>query len=287
MLCLLFLALIVGATAQDQENIFLNPPTNGVNNDFTQNPTYVQGSTITLQWETTYPSTDLVIWQNGNPNSQLLTAGITTTKLSWTVGAGAIPPFDLSEGNVFFFQMYNSSTSTFFSSHYFNVSNPSLASTTSTSPSSTTTPPTSTSTRAQSSSGSSSSTTSRATPTPTVSPESSNDGSSSSSSSNNNNKLGIGLGIGIGVCAFLILVTGLVWYFFRRRRRQQEARGRPLPKAAEAPSSETASVYPIAMGYGHPPLEHRRYELGSIAMDRTQAELDGSGVGSGGSTKAV
>ncbi|OAG45221.1 hypothetical protein AYO21_00569 [Fonsecaea monophora] len=286
MLFLLFLALIVGAAAQDQENIFLNPPTNGVNNDFTQNPTYVQGSTITLQWETTYPSTDLVIWQNGNPNSQLLAAGITTTKLSWTVGAGAIPPFDLSDGSVFFFQMYNSSTSTFFSSHYFNVSDPSLASTTSTGPSSTTTPPPSTSTRAPSSSGSNSSTTSRVTPTPTVSPESSNDGSSSSSS-NNDNKLGIGLGIGIGVCAFLILVAGLVWYICRRRRRQQEAKGPLLPKAVEAPSSETASVYPTAMSYGHPPSEHRRYELGSTAMDRTQAELDGSGSGSGGSTKAV
>ncbi|OQU98494.1 hypothetical protein CLAIMM_04276 [Cladophialophora immunda] len=273
MLVLPFLALVASAAAQNQDNIFLNPPTNGINNDFTQNPTYVQGSTVTLQWETTYPATDLVIWQNGNPDSQLLEGGITTTSLSWTVGTGESPPFDLSKGNVFFFQMYNSSTATFFSSHYFNVSDPSLASTTSTTAaSSTTTPPASTSTHAPTSSSENSSSktsatvvTSAATTTPTLSADSSSDHGSS--------KLGEGLGIGIGVCVFLIVVAGLVWFFFFRRRARSQ---QPL-KTIELPQPETVSAYPGGMGCGPPPSEYRRYELGSAAPS-TQAELDGGGM---------
>jgi hypothetical protein len=72
MLFLLLFALVAISAAQGEANIFLNPPTNGINNDFTQNPTYILGSTITLLWTTDYPSTDLVIWQNGNPASQTL-----------------------------------------------------------------------------------------------------------------------------------------------------------------------------------------------------------------------
>ncbi|OAP57693.1 hypothetical protein AYL99_08431 [Fonsecaea erecta] len=268
MLLLSFLAFAVSsANAQSQDNIFLNPPTNGINNDFTQNPTYVQGSTITLQWETTYPSTDLVIWQNGNPNSQVLEGGITATTLSWTVGTGESPPFDLSKGNVFFFQMYNSSTSTFFSSHYFNVSDPSLASaTSSTASSSTTSPPATSPTHEPTSSSQSDS--SKATPATTSIATTMPAAAADSSSSHSSNKLGEGLGIGIGLCVFLVLVAGLAWYLFRRR----VARSRDLLKP------ETMSTYPDGgMADESYPAQYRRYELGSTAP-ATQAELDGGNM---------
>ncbi|KIW92790.1 uncharacterized protein Z519_06639 [Cladophialophora bantiana CBS 173.52] len=281
MLFLPLLALVVSASAQDQDNIFLTPPTNGIDNDFTQNPTYVQGSKLTIQWKTTYPATDLAIWQNGNPNAQFLQTGITGTSLDWTVGTGENPPFDLTEGNVFFFQMYNSSTTTFFSSHYFNVSDPSLASVTSTAPSSNTSPPgsasTGTSTLSDGSSKTAAAATSVASTTPTsLSADSASDHSSSSGS---NSKLGEGLGIGIGLCVFIILVAGLVWYFLRRRSRSPRLKTIDPPYHQAPYPSETASVYPSEMP-AHAP--HRRYELGTAAPS-THAELDGGG----GGTKAV
>ncbi|EXJ69792.1 uncharacterized protein A1O5_06863 [Cladophialophora psammophila CBS 110553] len=304
MLFLPLLALAVSASAQDQNNIFLTPPTNGIDNDFTQNPTYVQGSKLTIQWKTTYPATDLAIWQNGNPNAQFLQskdvqldssteslryankfniAGITGTSLEWTVGTGENPPFDLTKGNVFFFQMYNSSTTTFFSSHYFNVSDPSLASATSTAPSSTTSPPrsasTGTSTASDSSSKTTAATTSAATTTPTsLSADSASDHSSSSSSSSSNSKLGEGLGIGIGLCVFIILVAGLVWYFLRRRSRSPQLKTIDPPYHQAPHRPETASVYPGEMP-AH--AQYRRYELGTAAPS-THVELDG-----GGGAKAV
>ncbi|KIX99363.1 uncharacterized protein Z520_04939 [Fonsecaea multimorphosa CBS 102226] len=272
----------MSSTAQDQQNIFLNPPTNGVNNDFTLNPTYVQGSTITLQWQTTYPATDLVIWQNNNPDSQLLAADITTTSLSWTVGTGENPPFDLSNGTVFFFQMYNSSTTTFFSSHYFNVSDPSLASASATASSSTTTtslPAAISSTQAPTSSqgGNPLKTSAIATSSATTTPTSSAD-SSSGHGDSSNSKLGEGLGLGIGVCVLLIALAGLLWYFFRRRGRSQHA-----PSKTDLLQPETTSVYPQGGGAGYDPRPspYHRYELGSKEPS-TQAELDG-----GGTMKAV
>ena len=127
-----------------QNNVFINPPTNGPIHEYADDVVFAEGSTVNLQWTTNWSKITLLLWQNGNPNYQtLLNAVPAISSYSWMINLDGMFNLDKGEGmlrfmaaafpnygrvetdlaTVFFFQMYNANKAStpFFSSHYFNI----------------------------------------------------------------------------------------------------------------------------------------------------------------------
>ncbi|KDN70980.1 hypothetical protein CSUB01_10024 [Colletotrichum sublineola] len=62
-----FAALVFPACCR-AANQFLRPPANGPKGDFRENPAWVIGDKIDLQWKTDLPSVDILIWQETGEN---------------------------------------------------------------------------------------------------------------------------------------------------------------------------------------------------------------------------
>lgn len=226
------LALIGLTAAQTDDSVFYNPPTSGEIHDYSQDYVWAVGSTQQLRWSTEYETVELVLWQNNNPDSSTLQSfSSDTDSFDWLVDLG---PFELSDGAVFFFQMYNGSTEEFFSSHYFNLtvasaSSSSVSSSISSSLShSATVVPTkslASVTSAAASSGTSS-----------VSASSTPSGGVAASSGLST---GAQAGVGIGVALAALIVVGAV-LFVMRRRKVKRPRNKSDYLAEMPPISETS-----------------------------------------------
>ena len=224
--CLLTLFAVVSQVAGDDSdglNYFINPPTPGPKFSFDHNNVWSVGTPVTLTWATTYDKLSLFLWQYGNGTKQTVLDSVEPrTSWDWRVNLEGL--YSVANGNgtyilavslhcrpmaqermlihgpsvVFFFQINDESanasdtlTKDSFGSHYINITDPGV-STSSTSSASSSTAPTSTS-----------STSSAA-----------ESGSSSSSGLSTGAKIGIGAGVGGGV---LLLTAGGAFFFFRRR----------------------------------------------------------------------
>ncbi|GAM83566.1 hypothetical protein ANO11243_015540 [Dothideomycetidae sp. 11243] len=210
-------------------NYFISPPVPEANHAYQNNPVYVDGSKIELQWQTNYERITVIWYQNDNSSYQILdNLGKKTT--------GRFGEAALTTGeNVFFFQIYNAadaSNSEFFSSHYFNITegNSATSPSSTSSASSTSGATTASSTASVSISASQTSSTSvsgTATSSPTSStsalPFASPSASKSGGGLSEGAKVGLGVGLGIGVLA--LLAIGAILGLLLRRRRDNHTHG--------------------------------------------------------------
>lgn len=94
--------LLHSVNAQDNstepQNVFINPPQPGPDHEYSKNNVYALGSTINLQWTTSWDAMQLLLWQNDNATYVTLEEdlqGVDT--LSWNVDLTGL--FSLDEGN--------------------------------------------------------------------------------------------------------------------------------------------------------------------------------------------
>ncbi|MCJ1332625.1 hypothetical protein MMC10_009318 [Thelotrema lepadinum] len=218
---------------------FVNPPAWGSLYDYSDDKTFNVGDSINIEWDTTLSPIDLYVWQanSSSANAFFLTSS-DDSNYKWEVSLNiGSTTFDTStpNTNIFFFGIQNTNNPTsYFLSHYFDITDePSLTSSTTTSTSSTTT-------SAQSSTSSTTSTTTKTTITALVSstasslPTSSTPSSSSLTSSPTpapppptpilsvGAKAGVGVGVSAAGCAILALIF---WFCFRARRKRAVSSG--------------------------------------------------------------
>ncbi|KAF7914438.1 uncharacterized protein EAF01_000844 [Botrytis porri] len=85
------------------------------------------GTELTVQWQSIWKNTTLVLWQSGTPQFQYLPNSremISFTQFIWKVdlsGTNGNPKFDLNAGNAFFFGIFNSGTADLFESQFVNI----------------------------------------------------------------------------------------------------------------------------------------------------------------------
>ncbi|KAK1962981.1 hypothetical protein LY78DRAFT_660728 [Colletotrichum sublineola] len=125
-----FAALVFPACCR-AANQFLRPPANGPKGDFRENPAWVIGDKIDLQWKTDLPSVDILIWQETGENKgnfARIRENIISRGFIWIVSFEEFPDgFNSTYPNVYFLSMYRpGSTSSSAVSHYFNISSPVL-----------------------------------------------------------------------------------------------------------------------------------------------------------------
>ena len=240
----LFLPLLLAFQSAAQSLEFITPGPFGTNGDFSLNPTYVFGSSLTIQWTAINESISLVLYQQLEgvdfeyifrkflPVSRLLHLNSChkedksdLTSFAWTVTTQR----DLSKSRVFFFQIFiEGDTGPSASSHYFNITGGgsggegAVETTTSTSSSSASTSP---------------ATSSIIPPTTTTTSSSSSNTSSSaasssvlaSSASNDTGGLSTGakVGLGIGIPLAVAIGVGVGWFLFGRRKRSSNTPSAP------------------------------------------------------------
>lgn len=217
----LLLRLTRVAVAQLVTNLFIYPTPPGPSNNFVADEVWPIGSVQNIQWTTNQTVYSIALFhQSIDPASgqQLETiycmfsrlwpfATMLTLYIATTSGTGnqdfqwpvQIYNSDLSSSPIYFLWL-NPGAKDGFTSHYFNVTNAAVASTSSAS---------SSSSSSTSSSSSSSSSTSSSTPSPTTTPSSSGlptSGNNDSNSVPTSLKAGIGVGLGLGIP--LVLIAG-------------------------------------------------------------------------------
>ncbi|KUI60146.1 hypothetical protein VP1G_07355 [Cytospora mali] len=207
---------------------FINPPPAGLNKDYTADPSYEVGSTVTVSWSQAASATGLPVTlalfqqalgdEAGDSSQEVLVdASIAgKTKYTWVVSTKK----NLTFSSVFFFELFlNESTSPDTSSHYFNITQPEAAF-------STTAATTTTFSAAALSSESVATTLTSATSSPsTSSPVTSTPATSSGLSS------GAKVGIGVGIAVPLSLALGGIagWLCYKRRTKPTNDEPAELP----------------------------------------------------------
>ncbi|RVX72749.1 hypothetical protein B0A52_04148 [Exophiala mesophila] len=223
----LFLPLLLAFQSAAQSLEFITPGPFGTNGDFSLNPTYVFGSSLTIQWTAINESISLVLYQQleGVDFEYIFQDKSDLTSFAWTVTTQR----DLSKSRVFFFQIFiEGDTGPSASSHYFNITGGgsggegAVETTTSTSSSSASTSP---------------ATSSIIPPTTTTTSSSSSNTSSSaasssvlaSSASNDTGGLSTGakVGLGIGIPLAVAIGVGVGWFLFGRRKRSSNTPSAP------------------------------------------------------------
>ncbi|KXH28540.1 hypothetical protein CSAL01_12551 [Colletotrichum salicis] len=198
------------------ENRFRRPSGPGPAGDFRDNPVYTLGDNIDLQWEMDLKNIDLILWQQqptGNIKGPYakLASNSTAKSLVWTVGYAGFPSTmnpDLSQ--VYFLQFFKTGQSgSSATSHYFNITEPDITSTSTTS--STTTTPSATTAALSLASAS-------ATATPDSSPAQSTTTSTDEDQLSSTAVAGIAVGATLGALLLLALLAGLVRRCIKRRR---------------------------------------------------------------------
>jgi hypothetical protein len=206
---------------------FITPPRFGSNQDFTNNPSYVIGSTLEIQWDTGRPEYAITLWQqsiteksaSGGSNEGIIYSKARVTpeigSYNWTVSPLT---FDMNKSNVYFFAANNDTGSIggAFLSHYFNITagpkddGEDAASITSSATS------TATSTL------SSASTTIPAVPASATA--SGQPGTSTATASlSRTDKIALGMGLGLAI-PLLVLFFAIMFYLRRQRRRTRNQR---------------------------------------------------------------
>ncbi|KUI74468.1 hypothetical protein VM1G_10163 [Cytospora mali] len=210
---------------------FINPSPAGLNKDYSADPSYEVGSTVTVSWSQATSATGLPVTlalfqqalgdEAGDPSQEVLVdASIAgNTEYTWVVSTSK----NLTLSNVFFFELYlNESTSPDTISHYFNITQPEAASPTMAAT-------TTISSAAALSSKSVASTLTSATTSPTNSSPVTSSGLSSGA------KVGIGVGIAIPLSSALGGIAG--WLLYKRRAKPTNDEPAELPNY----TSETKS----------------------------------------------
>ncbi|KAI3395443.1 hypothetical protein diail_1306 [Diaporthe ilicicola] len=226
---------------------FVNPPNMATWHDFTDNPVYVEGSTVNLVWEA--PSdiaTSVTMFQAnltdgfviGRDFEYVTKSVVNATDFQWRVGTSR----DTTVSNVFLLSIYvEGGTDVMATSHYFNISSKSVKSTTTTSSSILST---TTSSSISVPSGSTSSTESLlSAPTSTASTT-----TPPTANSNGLDKEAI-IGMGVAIPCAVIIGAAAGWFFFGRRRRSQQIPRSHIPDNGSTrdgismTSPEHSSVY--------------------------------------------
>ncbi|KAK5111969.1 hypothetical protein LTR85_011716 [Meristemomyces frigidus] len=229
--CSAFLLLLgLLGQAQAQEAIFTSPANQITQSDFSLGLNFVYGKSATFTWNTNVTTgVSLYLQQQVNDSSsisasyvwwQILDLNNTQGSYAWD----GVPAQNQSNGNSFFLQLYVAGIdpdTVLATSEYFNVSDPTGASTTSTptssaSPTATIAPTTVYVIPASATSNAASSVTAAST-TPTHSPTPKSDDS-----------IAIGLGAGLG-CALLLALLAAAFFFRRYKRKQRQAYPPPPP----------------------------------------------------------
>ncbi|KAJ5720919.1 uncharacterized protein N7483_008853 [Penicillium malachiteum] len=204
-----------------KSGVFYNPPTGGKIHDYTKNPVYTLGQTLQMRWTTTLASFSILLWQNDNADYEWVQTDISNlTSYDWIVSTNQ----NLSNGNVFFFQIRNASNledqDELFASHYFNITEKSSTATMS--------PSTSTTQGAfqRSAESKSSSVPLVASPTITTTSRALSTETAIATNRSNTGHHGlsidtkVGIGVGAGAVGILVFAGGL---FFCLRKRKLES----------------------------------------------------------------
>lgn len=200
---------------------FINPSPAGEDKDYSDDPVYIEGSTIIVSWsantEAGLPVTLALFQQalgnnDGDPSQEVLVdASIADkTAYTWVVSTSK----NLTVSNVFFFQLFlDQSIAPSATSHYFNITtNDAVASTTA---ATTTTASTSAATLFETSA-------TTASTTATSSPAATTSSSPAIKSSGLSASAKVGIGVGIAVPVSLILGGILGWWCYKQRTRPTE-----------------------------------------------------------------
>ncbi|KAJ0160916.1 hypothetical protein CTA2_7082 [Colletotrichum tanaceti] len=131
LLTLLLLGILYPAALARSENGFRRPPGPGPTGDYRDNPVYMLGDEIDLQWETSLKAVDVVLWQqqpkgNAKPAFSRLAVNLKAKSLVWTVGYAGFPSYhDPELSPVYFVQLFKTGETTGnVTSHYFNITKP-------------------------------------------------------------------------------------------------------------------------------------------------------------------
>ncbi|KAK5053091.1 hypothetical protein LTR84_002065 [Exophiala bonariae] len=221
---ILLLLLTFQIAAQDLE--FISPGPSGTDGDFSLNPSYVFGSSLTIQWEPIEESVSLVLCQQlqGADFEYVFQDRSNLSAFDRTVTTQR----DLSKSRTFFFQIFiEGDTLPSATSHYFNITGAGagdggVVQTTTTFASASSSP----ASLATSSAVLQSSTTSS--PSSSTSSVAAASGLPTSNTSNDEGAMSTGakVGLGIGVPVAVVLGVGAGWFLFGDRK-----------KASNTPSS--------------------------------------------------
>ncbi|OCT53174.1 hypothetical protein CLCR_10477 [Cladophialophora carrionii] len=258
----------------DPNNHFISPPLPGpqANVDpsvFWSNQNWTVGvqQSIDWNWITNHTNLMITLQQEGNPDSvQARTIldcpeASTTSLIYWD---GDVSPIDLNNGSIAYLAAWDcdqpDATPLFFS-HYINLTEPAVV-TTSSSSTPTTSSPSSTRTNAApvtSSTPFGSPSTPTPTPTPTPSTDDTNQGTHRSSS--DSAALGGGIGGGIGGALVLIALVGLL--LFWRRGNKNKAKRNAGPSHEMSSSTKHDLLSPDVM-YPSNPYQYAQHGHGHV-----------------------
>lgn len=291
--------VFVAVVAQFAAAQFINPPSNAGQKagDYSHDTIYTLGSSVNITWFTSCPIIGLGLWQDGlnrvdsisckfsypEPDQSLTNSSFNDLASKSNTGFynwdPITTPFDLNNGQAFFFVLYNNTGDTvsiLFSSHYFNltsgVSKPTQISSTTTS--TTTTTSSTSSTTSSTSMTSSSLAVAVSTVIATVTPSASASSAAKTSDStglSTGAKVGLGAGIGVGVPVLAAIAVSLFLLGKKHRQPNSEtsAYGGQVVKNRQKPPLGSHYPYNPALIHELPhntqresqPLPHPTYEL--------------------------
>ncbi|EME46854.1 hypothetical protein DOTSEDRAFT_70724 [Dothistroma septosporum NZE10] len=265
--CIAILTSLATSALAQGENHFINPPIPGATNVYIDNKNFSIGATVELEWTTTYPMISLILWQNDNASYYTLIDNQPATQsFSWPIDLMGV--FDLRNGAVFFFQMWNltnngngQSITDRFSSHYFNLVNDGTTST-----ATATATPTGVVGTASSLPNPTASSTSTSASTPSSPPDS---GLSTGA------KAGIGIGVALGVLA-LIGATAAFW-FLRRRKSARYTPARSNPDSPPPMGGNGKYDMPMEQQHGQSAPGYNTYGGGPLYAQDVKGQYSGVG----------
>ncbi|TEY87515.1 hypothetical protein BOTCAL_0001g00410 [Botryotinia calthae] len=251
------------------EFIFPNAQTNPPKYD----GSFAIGAELTVQWESIWRNTTLVLWQSGKPDFQYLPNSIFMpgfTEYIWKVdlsGTNNNAKFDLNDGNAFFFGIFNSGTTDGFVSQFVNITENNVIVSTASSSAFTTSVSSAASTDPTTSTNASSATLSSTTDQPSSTSTSSSSSvtptaSSTPASTQSSSELSVGAkaGIGIGSVVAFFSIVGAAFALGHFLRRPKTPHTHPesaiIGQSSFAPSMTTAVT--SGSQQWHPPVEAPR-----------------------------
>ncbi|KAM0201909.1 hypothetical protein ACHAPI_001967 [Fusarium lateritium] len=228
--CLAFLCLGQLASAGS----FINPPPSDSEID---SPVYELGQRLKITWQAAAEFTDLTMWQSDTGQRYNLQSNSKSKEYEWIVSYQGIDP---ANGTSFSFWMFKTGeTSSLFSSHRFNISDPSTSTTSADTSTKTQEPKTRTKASSEATE-----TTTEAAASSTVTDEPASSGLST----------GATAGVAVGAVVGGLLLAGVGFMLWRRKRRSTPAIDPSLEPSksgyapVEAPHDNSARQGPWEMG---------------------------------------
>ncbi|KAF6821168.1 hypothetical protein CMUS01_11436 [Colletotrichum musicola] len=270
-LFVLFLGLLFPACVHS-ESRFRRPPGPGPFRDFRDNPSYVRGEYLDISWDMDFTSAKLVLWQEFSATKLdhvVLQENTTQSEYKWHITyEGFVNPALSSIYYLELVQEGKEMANWAVTSHYFNMTDPKPATTSTTA----------------SATPSSTATTQAAGPaTDTAAPAATT--TEAAAKPEGGLTVGAALGVGIGATLAVILLIGVAgWMIIRRRSKRRDAGEQDTQAMTPGNSSSYHAVYgydsqvPQQMGSPPPPSEWKSVASPIAADSRQLYEVQDNSV---------